>query len=324
MADKLCSVIILSWNGGDDVLGCVEHVLRQTYKAVELIIIDNGSGDSSPETIETRFPSLRVFRNPENRGYAAGMNQGIALAKGEYILLLNQDAWIHDDFIERSVGLMESSSDDIGMVAGKVYKLKNGHKTEILLGGALKLNMRLQFVGDADVSTRHETFSPMFCSPIIKRAALQDILEKSGHVFDDKYFAYGEDLDLVLRAHIFGWRCAFSPDVVLWHAHSGSQQGRIRLWEKDLPIIQHAIRNRHSTMIKDIPLGILIRLFPHLLFSEIMLWPFLAVKNPSSIVYLIRAYRESLLNLPDTIRLRRIILGHRVVSNRDLWGYFAA
>ena len=81
--ESLVSVIVLNWNGGSEVIGCIEHVLGQTHDTIDLIIIDNGSADNSLEMIRQHFPGIKVVENGQNLGFAGAMNQGIDLAQGE-------------------------------------------------------------------------------------------------------------------------------------------------------------------------------------------------------------------------------------------------
>ena len=156
----------------------------------------------------------------------------------------------------------------------------------------------------------------------MRKAMLSDIQAVAGHCFDDRYFAFGEDLDLTLRAQLRGWKCFFSPSLVTWHAHSSSLGGKVRLWEKPPTIRKHSLRNRYTTILKDLPCGVMLYLAPFLIISEIAAWPFFLAFSPSTIVCLVRAYLETLAQLPSTLQLRRVLQHNRVVSNRSLLRFF--
>jgi GT2 family glycosyltransferase len=322
--DSRVTVIILNWNGGDEVIGCIEHVIGQSHDAIDITIVDNGSVDSSCETIRRRFPGITVVENGRNLGFAAGMNQGIDLAEDDYILLLNQDAWIRQDFLRNALEVMHSDP-HVGMVGGRLYKLDSGQKTDQLVGGGLLLRRRVQLVGDPDVSAVHYTFSPTWCCPFLRKAMLNDVKISSGHYFDSRYFAYGEDLDLALRAQLRGWKCLFSPDIVAWHSHSGSLGGQVRIWQKPPIFRRHTLRNRYTTIIKDLPAPMLIYLMPFLMLAELAVWPYFLVRSPYTLVCLLQAGAETLRGLPETLRLRRRVQTTRLVSatylKRSLMGY---
>jgi GT2 family glycosyltransferase len=86
----LTSIVILMGNRHDMTRRCVESIFRHTYEAFELVMVDNGSTDGTLDYLENVTQS-RIIKNSENRGFAAGNNQGMAVAQGDYILLLNND-----------------------------------------------------------------------------------------------------------------------------------------------------------------------------------------------------------------------------------------
>jgi len=318
----LVTVLILNWNGRKEVVGCIEHVLAQTYHPIELIVIDNASTDGSSETIRLRWPDLTLIENVENLGYATGMNQGIEQARGEFVLFLNQDAWIRSDYVGNALKLMLDLPSSVGMLAGQVYRLDNQRKTNDLVSGGTLLQKRFRLMLDPDLYSEHYTLGPVYCSPFMCKAMLDDLKGVCGHCFDDRYFAFGEDLDLTLRAHLRGWQCFFSPRLVAWHTHSGSLSGKVRLLEKPLNIRQHALRNRYTTILKDLPAGVLLYLAPFILITEIATWPYLLIFSPSTFLCLVRAWIEILSQVPSIFRYRRLIQGTKVVSNRYLLQFY--
>ncbi len=321
VAEPGVTVVLLNWNGGSDVIGCLEHVCAQTHPDIEVIVVDNGSTDDSVETMRRRFPGINMVENGENLGFAEGMNRGIQIARGRHLLLLNQDAWIRHDFIGGAVEAMNSAP-DVGMIACRVYKLDRGLKTDQVTGGGLLLNRRLQLTADPDVSSSHHTFSPTWCCPFLRRQALDDVRASSGHVFDGRYFAFGEDLDLALRLQLRGWKCLFTPEVVAWHAHSGSLGGQVRLWQKPPAFRTHTLRNRYLTILKDLPAPLLAYLVPFLAVAEVAAWPFFLVKSPRTLRCLLRAYGEAICMLPESLRMRHRIQATRRVAASYLTQFF--
>jgi GT2 family glycosyltransferase len=121
----LVSAVLLNWNGGAVAVDSLRHLLAQTHRTVEIVIVDNGSADDSPAALAQLCRDARWVRNPSNLGYAAGMNQGIALTTGEYVLLLNQDVLLHPDFLASAVASMQREA-QLGMVGGQVRRLVDG------------------------------------------------------------------------------------------------------------------------------------------------------------------------------------------------------
>jgi GT2 family glycosyltransferase len=250
------------------------------------------------------------------------MNQGIRLAGGDYVLLLNQDAWIREDFVSNAVRIMEHACPDVGMAAARIFRLEGSRETDQLVGGGLVSRRRVQLVGDLDVTHEHYTMSPSFCCPFLRRAMLDDVMSCCGHYFDDRYFAHGEDLDLALRAQLRGWKCLFSPDLVAWHSHSASLGGKVRLWEKPPFYRKLSLRNRYMTIIKDVPLALIMCLAPAIVIAEFATWPYFLIKSPSTLRCLLEAYVETIRMLPGTYMLRRRIQASRRVSTKYLRQFF--
>src|SRR5260370_959636 len=88
----MVSVIVVTWNRRDLLRACLQSIEAPTAAQYEVIVVDNGSADGSPEMVEREFPAARLIRNRENRGFCAANNQGIAASQAEYIALLNNDA----------------------------------------------------------------------------------------------------------------------------------------------------------------------------------------------------------------------------------------
>ena len=116
---ELVSVIMVTRNGIRFLPDSMRQLKRQSYPNMELVVIDNGSTDGSPEFVESNFPEATVIRCVGNTGFSRGNNIGIKIAEGEYLLVLNQDVNLEADFIERLVEVMRSDP-AIGTVCGKI------------------------------------------------------------------------------------------------------------------------------------------------------------------------------------------------------------
>lgn len=109
------SVVVVSWNTRDLLERCLASALASVPpRALELIVIDNASGDGSPEMVAARFPAARLVRNPDNRGYAPACNQGLRSASGRFVMALNSDAFLAPGALDALVRRMEA---DPGLAA---------------------------------------------------------------------------------------------------------------------------------------------------------------------------------------------------------------
>ncbi|HTY59508.1 MAG TPA: glycosyltransferase, partial [Bacteroidota bacterium] len=103
------SVIVVTYKGWDRVRPCLESVFRECAGiAFEVIVVDNASGDGTPENVRREFPLARVVANETNRGFAAANNQGVRLSRGRYVLLLNPDTEVHDRAIGAVAGFLDA------------------------------------------------------------------------------------------------------------------------------------------------------------------------------------------------------------------------
>ena len=114
MADKIfnVSIVIISWKMKDLLQKCLQSIYKFTSEVTfEIIVIDNNSQDGTSEIIETEFPEIILIRNKENCGVAPARNQGIKIARGRYILILDADMELKENSIEQLYRFMESNPD---------------------------------------------------------------------------------------------------------------------------------------------------------------------------------------------------------------------
>lgn len=321
MTSPLISAVLLNWNGGSLAVECLHHLQAQTHQPLQIIVVDNGSSDDSAAALAQTCPDALWVRNPSNRGFAAGMNQGIALATGEFVLLLNQDVLLAPGYLA-AAGAPLLRDPQVGMVGGQVRRLVAGQKTDELANPGLFLRKTLALVNSANSEREERVFAPSGCCPLVRRATLDDVAPVPGAFFDESYFAFGEDLDLWLRAHLRGWQCVYQPEAVAWHTHSGSLGGRVGLFDKPDLFQRHALKNRYLTMAKDLPGGLLVWLSPWLLLTEELLIWYVLLRRPRSLGNLLWAWRQALRMLPEALRQRRQIQARRTVTWQSLRPYF--
>src|SRR5215470_7880055 len=102
MLTKMVSVVVVNLNRKDLLARCLESLWKQTYADFEVVVVDTGSTDGSPEYLRTvREPRLRVVTLPSNKGFAGGCNAGIAAAQGRYIATLNNDAEADPNWLQQ-------------------------------------------------------------------------------------------------------------------------------------------------------------------------------------------------------------------------------
>ena len=120
MTSPVLSVVVLSWNTQELTLACLRALFAETPKHNrEVIVVDNGSHDGSPDAIAAQFPQVQLIRNPDNRLYAAGNNQGAAVAAGQFVCTLNSDTEVRAGALDTLVDFLRDH-DDYGAVAPRL------------------------------------------------------------------------------------------------------------------------------------------------------------------------------------------------------------
>ncbi len=209
--------------------------MQQRDIRFEIIFVDNGSQDGSTEMVEQEFGGapveVRVIRNLENRGFCEANNQGIAVARGEFIALLNNDAEAGPDWLSQLRPAFDVAP-DIGMAASKILVWDDPSRID-KVGHLIYLDgqNRGRGFGETDhgqYDRMEEVLWPDGCAAMYRREMLREI---GG--FDEDFFAYGDDAELGLRARIAGWRCLYMPAAVVRHRR-GATLGTQSLWRMEL------------------------------------------------------------------------------------------
>lgn len=220
----LASVIIATWNGRQHLAQCLPALRAQTYSEFEIIVVDNGSVDDTVVWLQQNFPAVQLLVNDHNRGFAAANNQGAAAARGDYIVLLNNDTRPEPTWLAELVQTVEIHP-RIGMVASLMLfadRPQMVNSTGICVD---QMGITWDRLGGHPLKAvephLYEIFGPCAGAALYRRALWQEV---GG--FDEDFFAYLEDVDLAWRARARGWRAVFNPRARVYHAHSATgQQG---------------------------------------------------------------------------------------------------
>lgn len=214
--------VVLNWNGGDDTPRALASLA-----GIETICVDNGSTDGSDAEVERRFPDVELIRAGANLGFAGGNNAGIrrAIERGaDWVLLLNNDA-VAEQGLAEALERAAAARPDAGLLACKVL-FEDGDT--VMYAGAsfnawLGYSGRRTGFGKPTVSLQHDLRDV----PRADGAAMavsRALVERVG-MFDERLFAYVEDVDLSLRARAAGFAVVFVPGAVVRHKGSASTGG---------------------------------------------------------------------------------------------------
>jgi hypothetical protein len=222
------SVIVVSFNTREILRACLERLFAATANlSIEVIVVDNASRDASADMVEKDFPNVLLIRGGANLGFAAANNVGFKRATGDYVLLLNPDALLEAETLQRSLAYMESHP-SVGMGGGLLLGMQGEWQpsarlfpsllNELLtLSGLSARYPKSRFFGRFDRTWDDSGQSvPVDWVPgaftLIRKSALDQV---GG--FDERFFLYYEEVDLCRRFHQAGWEIYYWPDVVIRH-----------------------------------------------------------------------------------------------------------
>jgi len=242
-------VVIVNWNTGECLRACLASLAAGRRDMLQrLTVVDNGSADHSAAELDTAALPLRVLRNRDNVGFAAGCNQGAAGATATYILFLNPDTRVFADALDRMVRFMDSpAATEIGICGAQIVdgegrpgiSCARFPTLRILFGKMTRLDRLLPGVFPGHHLSPAETDQSRVVDQVIGAAFLvrRDLFEQLGG-FDERYFLYFEEVDFALRAHQLGAESYFLKDARVFHAEGRSSSNRpdLRLY--------HSLRSR--------------------------------------------------------------------------------
>ena len=218
------SIIIVNYNGKHLLRECFDSVLAQSVKDFELILVDNGSTDGSVDYVVSNYSDKRIklALSKQNLGFAGGNNLGYKHATGEYIVLLNNDTKVNEDWLKGLLDEIERD-DNIGIVQSLVitegvpaeYYKKNG--TINLLGH----NVMNFFEINEDRTG--EIFQANGCSLIIRWV----LVEQLGGLFPDEYFAYAEDTYLSFKVKFYGKKIMHTSGSIVYHKGNATAKEQV-------------------------------------------------------------------------------------------------
>lgn len=223
------SIVIVSFNTKkllDDCLNSVGRSLKGSRVSYEIIVVDNVSTDGTRELLKKKYPKVRTILNRENVGFGRGNNQGIKIAKGEYIFLLNSDTVVLNNAISKLLSFAKLHPKSF--VGPKLLNFDRTNQTSCGPFLSLPIVFTALFLrGDRLGLTR---WSPSHSREVdwASGAALigPKKLFMDEFLFDEKIFMYMEEIDLLYRARKKGHRTLFYPRSVIIHLGSGSSTNK--------------------------------------------------------------------------------------------------
>jgi GT2 family glycosyltransferase len=328
------SAVLVTWNSAPFLPGCLAALRAQTVP-LELIHVDNASEDDSVALVRG---ADRQIVNDTNRGFAAAVNQAVAVARGEFVLLLNPDATLAPDYAERAIAAMDEAGPQFGMATGKLLRADGLVDTKGIrmtrTGRHLDIGQGLPDTEDLVAGLRScevarcsasqprnpatpqplEVFGVSGAAAIYRMSFIRDVAV-DGEFLDEDFFAYREDADVAWRGRLFGWRALYVPDATGLHVRRVTPAARRQLPER---INRDSVRNRFLLRLKNEGLYLALRNAPFELARDLVAIAAVLTVERSSLPALGWLWK----NRRRIMAKRRAIQSRRKISDRELAGWF--
>ena len=233
------SVVIVNYKGTEDTLACLEGLGKLDWpkEFLEIIVVDNASGDGGDKLISQKFPNVKVLALKENTGFAGGCNRGVREATGTYVAFLNNDARPDPGWLVHGVAALEADL-EVGCVASKVLDWE-GNAIDFVdaalsfYGHGFKLH-----AGSPDSSAHDDAKDILFASGAAMIMRTETFRRVGG--FDERYFMFFEDVDLGWRLWLLGHKVRYVPDSLVFHRHHGTM-ARFAAWREHYLLERNAL-----------------------------------------------------------------------------------
>ncbi|MGE5294767.1 MAG: glycosyltransferase family 2 protein [Solirubrobacterales bacterium] len=232
------TIVIVNWNTREILRDCLRSVYQNAGPIdFDVIVVDNASSDGSVEMVRTEFDRVQLIANSDNRGFAAANNQGMAVAKGRYVLLLNSDTIVLDGALAKSVAFADAHPETAVVGCRVLNPDKSMQPTCFMYPSVLnlaisviylsKLLPRSRFFGREGMTwwnrdDARDVEVVTGCFMLVRREALDRV-----GPMDEDYFMYGEETDWCWRFRQAGWRLTFTPSAEIIHL-GGQSTAQVR------------------------------------------------------------------------------------------------
>jgi GT2 family glycosyltransferase len=272
----LASIIIVSYNGKEELRDCLASVVKTAPADCEIIVVDNASTDGSPAMVAQSFPTVRLIRHTTNAGFGGANNLAAREATGEFLVFLNPDTVVGPGWIEPLLEALRKE-ERAGLATGKLLRPDNRINT---------CGNRVHFTGLTlcrGLGSERNTFAESEEVDAVSGAlfAMRRQLFETIGGFDETMFLYMEDTDLSWRTRLAGWRCIYTPASVVVHNYE-LRFSSLKVYYQE--------RNRYLMLLKTLRVATLAVLFPSLLLADVVTWGFVLLRDRCHWRNKLRAY----------------------------------
>ena len=221
---RLVYVLILNWNGKQLTIDCIQSILKSNYPNFRIVVIDNGSIDSSVAILREEFGDrITILENGANLGYSRGFNVGLRYGfkekNADYCLVMNNDTIIDSQTISEMVKVAETD-DRIGFVTGKVYYYGNPNVLQTVGKKEDPIRWNGDHMGNKEIDKgQYDRISERCFVDDIYTLISKKLYQDTGG-YSPLFFLQGEEYDWQARAKRLGYKIMYTPFAKLWHKES--------------------------------------------------------------------------------------------------------
>ncbi len=318
------AVTIVTYNSARFIRQCLQCVLGQHPAPDEVVVVDNASGDETPDILREFERQIRVVYNDRNRGFAGGHNQALALTASDWVLVLNPDVRLPPDFLAQMVtaGARDSG---VGTVCGKLLAMEADlqlpaqpvlDSTGIYFTPAMRhFDRGSKEIDTGQYDTCEYVFGATGAAALYRCEMIADISIR-GEFFDEDFFVYREDADVAWRAQLLGWTCLYTPAAIGYHVRSVLPSNRRAVASA---VNMHSVKNRWYLRIKNMTGDLYRRHWVAMTARDAVIVAACLLRERTSL----RAFPIVLRNVSKMRAKRREIMLRRRVSDEYLAAWFS-
>lgn len=303
------SVIIPNWNGIDFLPYCLNSLRDQTFKEFEIIVVDNGSTDGSADFISRNYSNIKLVKFKKNRGFSKAVNEGIRVAKGKYLLLLNNDVEADPELIKNLHSVVLNKGANFC-----ACRMMNFYNRDIIDGagdGYTREGKAFRIGWGEKSGNKFNKVKGVFGACAGASFYKRELFEEVG-LFDVDFFAYQEDTDWNFRANLMGFKCLYIPNAVVFHVGSSTTGSLINNFT-----VFYNVRNMINVIIKNMPTPLLLKSLPRILWGQIKTFVRMCFIEGYPMAYS-KGIFSAVRLLHKTLRKRREIQRNKKISNDEL------
>lgn len=306
--DYLISILIPNWNGESVLPRCLQALSAQTCKDFEVIVVDNASTDGSVAYVQEHYPQVKLIQLETNLGFTAANNLGASQARGEWLALLNNDAFPQPDWLESLLAAVQERPEYTFFASRLVQADRpaylDGAGDAYHISG-MAWRRYYNYPVEAGPQRAEEVFSACAAAGLYRREAY---LEVGG--MDEVFISYHEDVDLGFRLRLRGHRCLYVPEAVVHHVGSASY-GR----QSDTQVY-YGHRNLVWSYFHNMPGSLVWWYLPAHLLANLLFLAVYSWRGQARAIW--RAKLDAMRGLPAALRKRREVQKTRRVSTAEI------